>query len=107
MPEKFRALYRGPINADGTPAAWLGAEPGTVAGVDAEGKPIPAVPETPPVPARHLTQEDYEALSPRNKERVREAKHNGTPLYEVRAEKDLATDAPLPPPRAAAKGTDA
>jgi hypothetical protein len=110
MAEKMKALFRGPINPDGTPAAWLAAEPGTVAGVDPEGTPIPAVPETPAVPARHLTQEEYDALTPRNKERVREAKHDGKPLYDVRSEKEMAAagdEAQMPPPRAVTKGSDA
>ena len=82
MPEKMKALFRGASNPDGTPAEWLGEEPQSEPGQSA----------TPPVPARHLLPEEYDALTPRNKERVREAKAaDGSPLYEVRSEKELAS----------------
>src|SRR5215216_2552358 len=82
--EKFKALYKGPTNPDGTPQVWLAEE-----GVDpGDG---PALPTEPGIPARHLTQEEYDALSPRNKERVREAMHAGAPLYAVRSDKELSS----------------
>lgn len=75
MPEKHKALFRGATHANGTPKEWL----------DDEGE------DAPRVPARHLTAAEYDALSPRNKERVREARAaHGGPLYEVRTERELA-----------------
>lgn len=82
MAEKMKALFRGATDERGLATEWLGEEPANEPG----GEP------TPPVPARHLTQEEYDALSPRNKERVKDARNAfGGPLYEVRAERELAS----------------
>ncbi|HXI15482.1 MAG TPA: hypothetical protein VNM48_03850 [Chloroflexota bacterium] len=103
MPEKSRALYHGTKDANGAPLEWLGPEPGSPAVLNSDGTVVrEAVPAEPGVPSHHLSDEDYDALSPRNKERVREAKNgNGEPLYEVRSVKEMA--APTP---AAAKAND-
>jgi len=80
MPEKMRALYRGKRDANGVPLERLGAEAPREPGGTPERS----------VPARHLTEADYDALSPRNKERVRSARsEDGGPLYEVRSVKDM------------------
>lgn len=80
MPEKSRALFRGATNEAGEPLEWLGVEPPLEEGGEM----------TQAVPPRHLTQEEYDALSPRNKERVKEAKNAaGEPLYDVRTEREV------------------
>ena len=80
MPEKMRALFHGATDEQGLAREWLGQEPPSE----------PGQPDTPPVPARHLTQEEYDALTPRNKERIREAKNaRGEPLYVVRTEAEM------------------
>lgn len=73
MPERMKALFRGATHPNGVPKEWL----------DDEGE------DAPRVPARHLTAAEYDALTPRNKQRVREARAaGGGPLYEVRSDKD-------------------
>lgn len=66
MPEKMRALWRGATHEDGTPKEYLFG-----------------------IPAKHLTNDEYEALSAEHKEQVR-----ASGLYEVRAERELAPAAP-------------
>ena len=79
MPEKAKALFRGATDERGIPLEWLGEEGAAEAGQ----------PPEPAVPARHLSAEEYAALSPRNKERVRAARAaGGGPLYEVRSNAD-------------------
>ncbi|HXI16802.1 MAG TPA: hypothetical protein VNM48_10540 [Chloroflexota bacterium] len=104
MPEKARALYRGKTDPNGTPLEWLGPEPGMPAVENSDGTIVrEAVPDEPAVKAGHLSDEEYDALSPRNKERVREAKNgNGEPLYEVRSIKEMSA----PASTAAAKASD-
>jgi hypothetical protein len=72
-------LFRGQTDANGVPMEWLPAEPPTAP----SGPDDPGDPGEPAIPARHLTKAEYDALSPRTKERVREAKNSqGKPLYE-------------------------
>ncbi len=62
-----------------------------------------AIPAEEGVPARHLSDDEYDALSTRNKERVREAKTDGgAPLYEVRTAKEMA---PAPAPATSGEGS--
>jgi len=103
MPEKSRALYHGTKDANGAPLEWLGPEPGTPAVLNSDGSVVrEAVPDEPGVPAHHLSDEEYDALSTRNKERVREAKNSdGAPLYEYRTAREMSG----PAPTAATKAT--
>jgi len=103
MSEKARALYHGTRDANGAPLEWLGPEPGTPAVEQSDGTIVrEAIPEEPAVPPHHLSEEEFDALSPRNKQRVREAKNgNGEPLYEYRTVKEMSAPAP-----AAAKAHD-
>jgi hypothetical protein len=85
MAERAEYLFRGHTDARGVPLEWLDAEPATAPGPGPNpGDPdVPGTPGELPIPARHLTKAEYDALSPRNKERVREAKNSqGKPLYE-------------------------
>ncbi|HXI16389.1 MAG TPA: hypothetical protein VNM48_08450 [Chloroflexota bacterium] len=104
MPEKARALYRGKTDPNGAPLEWLGPEPGTPAVEISDGTIVrEATQDEPGVPAHHLNDEEYDALSTRNKQRVREAKNgNGEPLYEVRSVKEMSA----PASTAAAKAND-
>ncbi len=68
MAEKMKALFRGEKAADGTPRVYL------------EG-----------VPARALSQDEWDALTPEQQATVRRSG-----LYDVRSERDLAgTPAPV------------
>ncbi len=90
--EKSRALYRGRTDANGAPQEWLGPEPEQASLENSDGTVLrAAAPAEPAVPARHLTDDEYDALSTRNKERVREAlTDDGKPLYDVRTLKEMA-----------------
>ncbi|HXI17664.1 MAG TPA: hypothetical protein VNM48_14990 [Chloroflexota bacterium] len=103
MPEKSRALYHGTKDANGAPLEWLGPEPGAPAVELSDGTIVrEALPAEPAVKAGHLSDEEFDGLSPRNKERVREAKNaNGEPLYEYRTVKEMSA-----PAAAAAKASD-
>ena len=85
MAERAEYLFRGQTDAAGVPMEWLPAEPATAPGPGPNpGDPDdPGTPGEPGIPARHLTPEEYAALSPRNKERVDTARSmTGGPLYE-------------------------
>lgn len=109
MPEKMRALFRGRMR-NGMPAEWLGDVPGDV------GDPANGVPPTPglrALPARNLTEADWQAMPPAQRERVRTARNwQGEPLYDVRSDAEMAgaadtDDAPSAPPRARSGGAQA
>lgn len=61
MPEKMRALWKGTKGEDGLPVEYL------------EG-----------VPARSLTQDEYDALTDEQREAMR-----SSPLYDVRTEREM------------------
>lgn len=92
MPEKMRALWRGKIRERKTDI------------LDAEGKVVETISEFEPeeflqgVPARSLTDEEYEALPEEQQIAVRE-----NPLYDLRTKAEMSTagergSAPAPTP---------
>jgi len=73
MPEKLRARWKGATGPNGQPLAYLSG-----------------------VPARSLTEADWQRLSPEQRERVR-----ASDLYDVRTDAEMAE----PSPRMAPGGT--
>jgi hypothetical protein len=74
MPEKMRALWKGTMREDGTPVEYV------------QG-----------VPAQHLTNDDYEALSPEQKKALADSG-----LYEVRTAAEMSGAASSSPTAAQA-----